>query len=120
MWKGEQIVGLMRLLIIALKLAGVITSKIRMRLQETNEELQEIYAGQPKKRTGSPSIKTLLNLFYRQGLILTGVYLEGTWKWGLSKMSSTCKRILALLQIEEAYDKMISFFQNSPLAFSSG
>lgn len=119
-WKAKQIIGVMRLLTMALKIASVITSKIRMGLEKANEELSEIYAGQPKKRTASPSIKTILNLFYRQGIIFRGAFFEGTWKLGLSKMSSTCERILSLLQIEDAYNKIISFFQNSPLTISSG
>ncbi len=111
-WKDDQIKGLMRLLTLCLKISSIISSKLRLSLEEEETSLQEIYPSQPKKKTSSPMTKTVLNLFYRQDITLTSVSVGDEVHWGISHMSDTCKKILRHLKIESVYENLLAVFNN--------
>ena len=111
-WKDEQVKGLMRLLTLCLKVSTIISSKLRFSLQRSKVSLQEVYAGQPKKKTTSPMTKTILNLFYRQNIILSRVEIGQDVYWDISQMSKTCREILSHLGLVGIYQNIITTLKN--------
>ena len=61
--KEARIKGLVNLLLLALKVCAVLEYKIAQVLQQNDEQLYDVYEGNPKRATNRPSAKRLLNAF---------------------------------------------------------
>jgi transposase len=64
----EQIIGLTRLLTIALRLLTLFEMTVRASLATTGEELTGLYEGQPKRKTSRPTATRMLKAVARMGI----------------------------------------------------
>ncbi len=73
MQRDDHIVGMVRLLSIALKALTLFEFLLRQSLMAAQEPLREIYSGNPKRATRSPSAKLVLDAFQyiSKGIIST-------------------------------------------------
>jgi transposase len=93
----EQIVGLTRLLTIALRVLTLIELVIRSQLEERAEELAGLYEGQAKRATGKPTAVRLLKAIARLEMTLTCVEGSSGPSWQLTPLPPLLKRVLSLL-----------------------
>jgi transposase len=93
----EQIVGLTRLLTIALRVLTLIELVIRSQLEERAEELAGLYEGQAKRATGKPTAVRLLKAIARLESTLTCVEGSSGPSWQLTPLPPLLKRVLSLL-----------------------
>ena len=97
----DQIDGLTKLLMIALRVLTFIEVMIRGRLAESGEELVGLYEGQPKRKTGQPTAVRLLRAVTRMEITLSQVEAKTEVWWCLTPLPPLLKRILALLGIPQ-------------------
>jgi transposase len=69
----EQIIGLTRLLTIALRLLTLFEMTVRAGLANAGEELIGLYEGQPKRKTSRPTATRMLKAITRMGITLAQV-----------------------------------------------
>jgi transposase len=93
----EQILGLTRLLTIALRVLTLIELVIRSQLEERGQELSGLYEGQAKRTTGKPTAVRLLRTIARLEITLTCVEGSGGQSWQLTPLPPLLKRVLILL-----------------------
>lgn len=94
----EQIIGLTRLLTIALRLLTLFETVVRAGLKQTGEEMVGLYEGQPKRKTANPTATRLLKAVARMEITLTRViHTTDDWHWHLSALPPLLLRILELL-----------------------
>jgi transposase len=93
----EQIVGLTRLLTIALRVLTLLELVIRSALAKREEELPDLYEGQAKRTTGKPTAVRLLRAIARLEITLTSVEGKGGRRWQLTPLPLLLKRVLSLL-----------------------
>jgi transposase len=94
--EDDQIIGLTRLLTIALRLLTLFEMTVRASLAETQEDLAELYDGQPKRKTSRPTATRLLKTIARMEITLTHVTVDGDSQWYLSTLPPLLIRILEL------------------------
>ncbi len=117
--KDNRIIGLVNVLMLALKACCLAEYKVSKALQEEGEALGDIYEGNPKRRTQRPSAKRLFKAF--DGVSVALVFTDKVLDFALmTKLEPVQKKILHLLNLEEAlYNdlkrKMQMFFSNSVL-----
>jgi len=95
--EDEQIIGLTRLLTIALRLLTSFELTVRAKLATASEELAGLYEGQPKRKTSRPTATRLLKAIARMGVTLTHVSAEDNSRWYVSALPALLLRILALI-----------------------
>lgn len=93
----EQILGLTRLLTIALRVLTLIELVIRSQLAERGEALSGLYEGQAKRSTGKPTAVRLLKAIARLEITLSCVEGQGGRSWQLTPLPLLLKRVLGLL-----------------------
>ncbi len=77
----KQIKGLCRLLSIALRLFTYIENKVRHTFKNQQLEINNVYKGQPKKKTKNPTLNIILEAFLNTSLIT----IDGE-VWGLTPL----------------------------------
>jgi transposase len=92
----DQIIGLTRLLTIALRLLTFFELRVRASLEESEEELSGLYEGQPKRKTSRPTGTRLLKAIARMEITLSCVTTSDESGWYLSVLPPLLLRILAL------------------------
>ena len=92
----DQVIGLTRLLTIALRLLTFLELRVRASLEESQEELSGLYEGQPKRKTGRPTGTRLLKAIARMEITLTCVTTRDEFGWQLSVLPPLLVRILTL------------------------
>jgi transposase len=95
--EDEQIIGLTRLLTIALRLLTLFEMTVRAGLAKAEEELTGLYEGQAKRKTSRPTATRLLKAIARMGITLTHVVTEDDSRWYVSALPALLLRILALV-----------------------
>ena len=90
-----RIKGLVRLLSIGLRVVCLVEFTVRKALQEQNEKLDGIYAGNPKRATARPTTEMMLRAFV--GISLAVVSSGGIDHHSVSPLNAVQSRILALL-----------------------
>lgn len=98
----EQIIGLTRLLTIALRLLTLFEIRVRAGLEEAGEELAGLYEGQPKRKTSRPTATRLLKAIARMELTLTRVDSGDESQWYVSAVPPLLLRILELVGLTES------------------
>ncbi|MEJ7711100.1 MAG: hypothetical protein WKF84_14850 [Pyrinomonadaceae bacterium] len=63
--REERVVGLIRLLTIALRVLTLIEFQVRKKLQAEHTQLREIYAGNPKRATNRPTTRNDVEGFWQ-------------------------------------------------------
>ena len=90
----EQIIGLTRLLTIALRLLTPLELRVRAGLEESGEELSGLYEGQPKRKTARPTAARLLKAIARMEITLTSMTTGDETQWYVSTLPPLLTRIL--------------------------
>jgi len=93
--RDDHLIGLVRLLSLALRLLTLVESLVRQRLLEAQATLPGLYPGNPKQQTQQPTTERLLQAF--QNLTLTFIYADGQSLIHLSPLSTLQLHILALI-----------------------
>lgn len=103
--RDDHIRGLIHLLSIALRVLTLTEHVVREALAAQGEELQGLYAGQPKRSTARPRAETLLAAF--KGITLSIITLEGNIMRHITDLSPPQQRILDLLGFPKSiYDSL--------------
>jgi transposase len=97
--EDEQIIGLTRLLTIALRVLTLFELRVRAALAEADEELVGLYEGQPKRKTARPTATRLLKAIARMQITLTCVTVGEELRWYGSTLPSLLLRILELVDL---------------------
>lgn len=97
--KDEQIIGLTRLLLIALRVQTMVQIVIRAELEKKGEKLAGLYEGQASREEGKPTATRVLKAIVRLGITLTCVCVEGEAQWLLSPLPGLLLRVLQLLSL---------------------
>lgn len=97
----EQIIGLTRLLTIALRLLTLFEMRVRAGLKGAAEELSGLYEGQPKRKTSRPTATRLLKAIARMEITLTCVESEDNSQWYVSALPPLLLRILKFVNLSE-------------------
>lgn len=104
--KEERVVGLIRLLSLALRVLCLMEFVVRRGLAATNESLAGLYAGQPKRATQQPTSEALLRCFQEINLVRRCGATET--EQAITPLSALQERILALLELpKDTYTRLI-------------
>jgi hypothetical protein len=95
--KDEQIVGLTRLLVVALRVLAMVEVVVRAELEQTGEKLQRLYEGQASREESKPTANRLLGAIARLGLSLTQLSIDGEVQWALGRLPDLLVQVLGLL-----------------------
>jgi transposase len=99
--EDEQIIGLTRLLTIALRLLTLFEIRVRAGLAAAGEELSGLYEGQPNRKTSRPTATRLLKAIARMEITLTCVESENDSHWYVSSPPPLLLRILELVALSK-------------------
>jgi len=93
--REDHIVGLVRLLSLALRLLTLVEFVVRRELQAQDEKLAGLYQGNPNRQTNRPTTERLLRVF--DNISLTFVNLPGQKIAHVTPLTPLQSRILSLL-----------------------
>jgi transposase len=93
----HRLIGLLRLLTIALRALILVEFEVRQRLAARGEALKGLYAGQPTRATTRPTAEKLLRAF--NGITLTKVKQGKEQYWHVTPLSEVQQAILELLSL---------------------
>ncbi len=96
--KTNRIKALIRLLLLALKYVSLMEMQVRTKLADTEQELKELYPGNPGRATNKPTTKMLLKAFEYITLVIMPVGDRMIVK--LTNLKPIQRKILDLLDIE--------------------
>ena len=119
--QDNRVEALINLLMICLKICAVIEYKVAKSLQENQEELANIYEGNPKRSTPRPTAKRLLRSFKGISLALFTSNSQVVPDIRITDLKQVQLKIIELLgfhQIiyEELVDKIQLFFLNKKIS----
>lgn len=104
--KEERVVGLIRLLSLALRVLCLIEFGVRRGLAAAKESLAGLYAGQPTRATKQPTSEALLRAFREIHLVRTGGATVAEQQ--ITPLNALQERILALLELpRDTYIRLI-------------
>jgi transposase len=92
--RDDHRVGLIRLLTIALRVVTILEGVVRSALAESRQEIEGLFAGNPKRRTAQPTTERMLEAFNE--ITLTIVSGPGFVQRHLPPLSALQQQILAL------------------------
>jgi transposase len=96
-----QIVGLVRLMTLALRMLSVVEMQGRRGVTATGEKAKGYYSGQPGRQTDRPSGQRILETVTRQQLTLFGTKTRIVTEWQLAPLPEIVKQILGFLGLSE-------------------
>jgi transposase len=100
--EDEQIVGLTRLLMIALRLLTLFELTVRTGLGKAGEELTGLYEGQPNRKTSQPTATRMLKAIARMGITLTHAVAGNASRWYVSALPAVLLRILEFVGLSSS------------------
>ncbi len=106
--RDDQIIGLTRLLTLALRLLTVIEPQIRRGLARTGEPLAGLYEGQPRRTTDRPTGGRLLNAVARAEITLTRIQMGKRHRWPITPLPTVLAQALAYLGLSPSLDKRLA------------
>jgi transposase len=98
----KQILGMTRLLILALKILTLMTAEIRANMKKDSIILEGLYAGQKSRKHQAPTAQSILEYLSRQEIAVIGHKIGEVWHWGITPLTVTCRIILKCLKIPES------------------
>jgi transposase len=109
--KDERIKGLVNILLLALKVCAVLEYKMAEALHQNDEELHQIYEGNPKRGSKRPSSKRICKAF--DGISIALIFVNYTLQFAImTDLEPVQTKILKLLNIEkDIYTSLIDKFQ---------
>lgn len=116
-WREDQIKGLIRFLELGVYFLKIMSLELMIALKKNNEEIMGLTAGQPKRKTSTPTAISVLGYFSRCGMSLSRIKVNSVWNNIISPLPELCHKILSLLGLSyEAYEKLKLWqIQNSGL-----
>ena len=109
----SRIQGLVLLLSVALRLLTVIEWTVRKKLQEQEQTLKGLYAGQPGRQAKRPSAELLLAAF--KGISLAIVEVAGQVKTHLTPLTALQQTLLDLWELPpDLYQRLTLHFPEPP------
>jgi transposase len=112
-----RVTGLLRLLVIALRVLCLLEFHVRQQLAATGEQLEGIYPGNPKRATARPTTELLLQAF--EGVTLTRLEYAGKLRAYLTPLTELQHRIVQLLGLSpEIYLRLTQHSSNPLLKMS--
>jgi transposase len=113
----ERVKGLIRLLIIALRVLTLVEFVARRNLNQRGEKLSGIYPGNPKRATARPTTEMMLRAF--EGMTLTFITQGGKQGVHITPLSSVQQRILELIGLSpDIYLKLSQHFSEATFKMS--
>jgi transposase len=109
-WKDDQIIGLVRLLTLALRLLTLIETQVRRGLATDQTALAGLYEGQPNRTTARPTGKRILRAFTRAKIALTRVELPDETHWHITPLLPLHKQILKYLHLPMSLYTDLAFY----------
>ena len=104
----EQIIGMTRLLTLAVRVFTLSEVQVRSGLANAKEELRGLYEGQPKRSTGQPTAVRWLKAISRMEITATQVELGNKIQWHLTDLPPLLERIMELLQLSpDLYTRLV-------------
>lgn len=97
--KDRQILGLTRLLLVALRVLTMVEIVVRGQLEQKGEKLSGLYEGQASRQEGRPTATRLLKAISRRRITLTCVSVTGEVQWLLGALPPLLLRVLELLNL---------------------
>lgn len=95
--RDDQVIGLTRLLTLALRLLTLIQTQVRRGLAQAGETLTGLYEGQPKRTTDRPTGVRLLKAWARAEITLTQIKMDDQVSWHIPPLSSLLEQVLTSL-----------------------
>lgn len=95
----EQIIGLTRLLTLALRVLTLSELQVRSGLAEAEEALSGLYEGQPTRATECPTAGRCLKAINRMEITATRVEIGPDVQWHVTDLPPLLKRIIKLLHL---------------------
>jgi transposase len=95
----EQIIGLTRLLTIALRVLTLLELQVRSGLRAAGDQLSGLYEGQAKRKTATPTAVRLLKAISRMEITVTRAASAGGPSWHITPLPPLLQRILELLKL---------------------
>ena len=112
-----RIVGLVRLLMIALRVLTLLEFRVRRFLEQAGEKLAGIYPGNPRRATARPTTERMLQAF--AGVTLTLMTDAHGVRAHVTPLSAVQQRILLLLGFTpDLYRRLCLHFSKPPLNLS--
>jgi transposase len=109
----NRIVGLVLLLSLALRLLSLLEWTVRKKLQENKQTLTGLYAGQPGRKTASPSTELLLKAF--KGISLVIVETAGKALAHVLPLTTLQQKLLDLWELPaNLYQRLSLHFPEPP------
>ena len=68
--KDNRVKGLVRLLLLAIKFDSIIQDQVRKKLSEKEQEIKDIYPGNPGRKTNKPTTQLILSAFKEISLVI--------------------------------------------------
>jgi transposase len=110
----ERIQGLVYLLSLALRVLTLVEWVVRQRLRQEGVKLQEVYAGQPGRKTDRPSAELLLGVM--KTISVSVVEVNGQIHGLLAPLTRVQQRLLELWGLPpDLYEQVARGFPKSPL-----
>src|SRR5256886_13100399 len=109
----ERVTGLLRVLVIALRVLCLSEFRVWQQLEATGEKLAGIYPGSPKRATARPTTELLLRAF--EGVTLTRMEHAGKLSAHLTPLSEVQHRILQLLGLPPEIYLRLAQHSSKPL-----
>ncbi len=100
-WHEDQIKGLMRFLSLSVIFLKMMALELMLRIKESQDSLIGLTAGQPKRKTNTPTARSVLNYFYRKHIKMNHIKIEGKEYSITSTLPELSVKILDLLGLEE-------------------
>lgn len=107
--REDHIKGLIRLLLIALRVLTLVEFQVRRNLSKSQQKLTGLYAGNPKRSTNMPTAEQLLKAF--QDINRISLTVGSNVYFQVGQLSPLQQKILSLLEIsEEIYTQLVEEF----------
>lgn len=105
--RDDQIKGLIRFLGLGVYFQKIMSLELIIALKKNNEEIMGLTAGQPKRKTPTPTTISVLSYFSRCGINFSSIKIDGIWKNIISPLPELCLKILDLLGLSDnIYEKL--------------
>lgn len=98
-WEDDQIIGLTRLLTLALRLLTLIETQVRHGLGAAQEVVAGLYESRANRTTDRPTGTRILGAFARAQITLTQVQLDGTAYTHLTPLTALHEQLLRHLRL---------------------
>lgn len=105
--KDNRVEALVHLLMIALKIISLMEYKVAKNLKQADEKLTNIYPGNPKQGTKTPTAKRMLTAFKGIHLVIFKPSKNGACRVEMTPLNKTQNKIIGLTNFKSAiYDEI--------------